>query len=73
MLVGSIHSLDSLRIKEFLTRNGHSRVRVGASGGLAESMSRYLIRRIKENPKIQLPTHTEITTLDGRDHLEGVQ
>jgi len=42
------------------------------SGGLAESMSRYLIRRIKENPKIELRTHTEIITLDGSDHLERV-
>src|ERR671918_756016 len=30
------------------------------SAGLAESMSRYLIRRIEENPKIVLRTHTEI-------------
>jgi thioredoxin reductase (NADPH) len=42
------------------------------SGGLAESMSRYLIRRIEENPTIVLRTHTEITALEGIDHLERV-
>jgi thioredoxin reductase (NADPH) len=43
------------------------------SSGLRESMSRYLIRRIEENPKIELRTHTEITALEGSDHLERVQ
>ena len=43
------------------------------SGGLRESMSRYLIRRIEENPKIEQRTHTEITALEGSDHLERVQ
>ena len=43
------------------------------SGGLAESMSRYLIRRIEENPAIVVRTHTEIVALEGGDHLERVQ
>jgi len=43
------------------------------SGGLRESMSRYLIRRIEENVKIELRIHTEITALEGNDHLERVQ
>jgi thioredoxin reductase (NADPH) len=42
------------------------------SGGLAESMSRYLIRRIEENPAIVLRTYTEIAALDGSNHLERV-
>ncbi|HEU5284125.1 MAG TPA: FAD-dependent oxidoreductase [Burkholderiales bacterium] len=40
------------------------------SGGLADSMSRYLIRRIEDNPNITLHTHTEITGLEGEDRLE---
>jgi thioredoxin reductase (NADPH) len=40
--------------------------------GLAESMSRYLIRRIEDSPKITLHTHTEITALHGDTHLEAV-
>ena len=43
------------------------------SAGLAESMSRYLIRRIEDNSKIELHTHTEIITLEGDIHLESVQ
>jgi thioredoxin reductase (NADPH) len=42
------------------------------SSGLSASMSRYLIRRIEENPTIQLKTKTEITALAGTDHLERV-
>jgi thioredoxin reductase (NADPH) len=42
------------------------------SSGLAESMSRYLIRRIEENPKIVLRTNTEIVALEGHGHLERV-
>jgi thioredoxin reductase (NADPH) len=42
------------------------------SKGLAESMSRYLIRRIEENPVIDLRKRTELTALEGDDHLERV-
>src|SRR3989475_1054022 len=42
------------------------------SGGLAESMSRYLIQRIEETPAIVLRPHTVITALEGGDHLERV-
>jgi thioredoxin reductase (NADPH) len=40
--------------------------------GLAESMSRYLIRRIEDNPTITLRTRTEIEAVAGRDHLDEV-
>jgi thioredoxin reductase (NADPH) len=42
------------------------------STGLAATMSRYLIRRIEENPKIVLRTRTEIAGLHGDGHLEEV-
>ena len=42
-------------------------------GGLAESMSRYLIQRIEGSPTIVLRTNTEIVALEGTDHLERVQ
>jgi thioredoxin reductase (NADPH) len=41
--------------------------------GLAETMSRYLIRRIEDNPAIALRTRTEIVGLDGDRRLEGVR
>ncbi|HVP80580.1 MAG TPA: FAD-dependent oxidoreductase [Thermodesulfobacteriota bacterium] len=43
------------------------------SAGLAESMSRYLIRRIEETPTIVLRPRTEIVSLEGGDHLESVR
>jgi thioredoxin reductase (NADPH) len=44
------------------------------SAGLAESMSRYLIRRIEETPTIVLHTHTECMALEGSGgHLESVR
>ena len=43
------------------------------SRGLADSMSRYLIRRIEETPSIILRTHTEIVALEGNDHLERLR
>jgi thioredoxin reductase (NADPH) len=43
------------------------------SKGLADSMSRYLIRRIEESPNIELRTHTEITALEGDGKLERVR
>jgi len=43
------------------------------SADLAESMSRYLIRRIEQSPTIVLRTRTEIVALDGAEHLERVR
>jgi thioredoxin reductase (NADPH) len=42
------------------------------SKGLADSMSRYLIRRIDETANITLHTNTEITSLEGDGQLERV-
>ena len=43
------------------------------ASGLAETMSRYLIRRIEEHPAIKLHTNTEVVGLEGDEHLERVQ
>ena len=51
-------------------RHVHMLVR---SSGLADTMSRYLIRRIEDNPAISLRTHTEIVGLEGDGHLERVR
>ena len=52
------------------TKRVHMLVR---SGSLAESMSRYLIRRIEETPNILLRPYTEIIALEGEDnHLQSV-
>jgi thioredoxin reductase (NADPH) len=52
------------------TKRVHMLVR---SAGLAESMSRYLIRRIEESHNIVLRTHTEIVGIEGGNHLESVR
>ena len=51
------------------SRHVHILVR---SNGLAESMSRYLVRRIEENPRITLHLRTEIVALEGDTQLERV-
>jgi len=43
------------------------------SGGLADTMSRYLIQRIAENPSIELHYNTEIITLEGDSQIERVR
>ena len=53
-----------------VVRRVHMLVR---STGLAATMSRYLIRRIEDNPKIVVRTRTEISGLEGGDHLERVR
>ena len=52
--------------------SGHAaRVRMMVrAGGLAESMSRYLIDRIEAAPNIELMTRTEIVALAGRAHAQ---
>jgi thioredoxin reductase (NADPH) len=42
------------------------------SGSLSDTMSRYLIQRIEENPAIDVHYNTEITALDGDTQLESV-
>jgi thioredoxin reductase (NADPH) len=56
----------------FLAQSARQVHMVVRSDGLAATMSRYLIRRIEENPRITLHTKTEIVGLEGDDHLERV-
>jgi thioredoxin reductase (NADPH) len=51
------------------TRHVHVLIR---GAGLADTMSRYLIRRIEETPNITLHPHTELVALDGDDRLRSV-
>lgn len=41
-------------------------------GDLSDTMSRYLIQRIEQSPKITLHSYTEIVELHGDGHLESV-
>jgi thioredoxin reductase (NADPH) len=51
------------------SRRVHMLVR---SNALSDTMSRYLIQRIEENPDIEMHFHTEIVGLDGDTHLKKV-
>jgi len=42
------------------------------SSQLSDTMSRYLIQRIEENPAIELHYQTELAGLEGNSHLESV-
>lgn len=56
----------------FLAQNTQGVRMLVRSHGLAETMSRYLIRRIEENPLIQTHFCSELVNLSGDDHLEEV-
>ncbi|MFL5526770.1 MAG: FAD-dependent oxidoreductase [Gemmatimonadaceae bacterium] len=57
----------------FLAQSARHVYMLVRSDGLGDSMSRYLIRRIEESPRITLRTSTEVVGLDGGDHLERVR
>jgi thioredoxin reductase (NADPH) len=57
----------------FLARTARRVFLCVRSAGLADSMSRYLIDRIKSSPAIEIRTHTELTALEGGDRLERIR
>jgi thioredoxin reductase (NADPH) len=56
----------------FLSQTARKVYMLVRSSQLADTMSRYLIRRIEENPGIDMHYNTEIVSLDGDAHLECV-
>ena len=56
----------------FLAQSAQRVYMLVRAAGLAETMSRYLIRRIEQSPSIELRTHMEIVALEGGDRLEAV-
>jgi thioredoxin reductase (NADPH) len=57
----------------FLSQTVKRVIMLVRSDGLAETMSRYLVRRIETNPWIEVRTRSEITALEGNGHLERVR
>ena len=57
----------------FLSQSAKRVIMLVRSEGLAESMSRYLVRRIETHPSIDVRTRSEITALEGSSHLERVR
>jgi thioredoxin reductase (NADPH) len=56
----------------FLSQNTAGVRMLVRSSNLASTMSRYLIQRIEENPKIRGHYSSELTKLEGNGHLERV-
>src|SRR5215510_13192575 len=56
----------------YLARSANRVYLLVRAAGLNESMSRYLVRRIESTPNIELLTETEITAVEGNEHLERV-
>jgi thioredoxin reductase (NADPH) len=70
-IVGGANSAGQAAV--FLAQHGNRVHMLVRSGGLADTMSRYLIRRIEETPLIELKTNTEIVSLEGEHHVERVR
>ena len=56
----------------FLSQTARKVYMLVRSKQLSDTMSRYLVQRIEENPNIELHYQTEITALEGDTHLESV-
>jgi thioredoxin reductase (NADPH) len=56
----------------FLSQTGGKVHMLVRSGELSDTMSRYLIQRLDENPNVELHYKTEITGLEGGAHLDRV-
>jgi thioredoxin reductase (NADPH) len=70
IVVGGANSAGQAAV--FLAQTARKVHMLVRSGGLSDTMSRYLIQRIEENPGIELHYKTEITALEGDAHLESV-
>ena len=71
MIVGGGNSAGQAAV--YLAGNGSRVIMLVRSGGLAESMSRYLVRRIEENhDMIEVRTGCQVAALEGDKHLERV-
>jgi thioredoxin reductase (NADPH) len=71
IVVGGANSAGQAAV--FLAQSASRVSMLVRSAGLAETMSRYLIRRIEETPTIDLRLNTEIVALQGDRHLEAVR
>src|SRR6266850_2135482 len=57
---------------EVAALTGQQSLMLVRSGGLADSMSRYLIRRIEQHDRIDLRVRTQIVAMEGDGHLGQV-
>jgi thioredoxin reductase (NADPH) len=70
VVVGGANSAGQAAV--FLAQSARKLHMLVRASDLSQTMSRYLIQRITENPKIELHFNTEIVSLQGERHLEVV-
>ncbi len=70
VVVGGANSAGQAAV--YLSQTARKVYMLVRSGSLSDTMSRYLIQRITENPKIEMHYHTEIVGLDGDHDLRQV-
>jgi thioredoxin reductase (NADPH) len=70
MVIGGGNSAGQAAV--FLAQNTAGVIMLVRGSGLANTMSRYLIQRIEENPNIHVNYDSELTGLEGDTHLEQV-
>ena len=70
-VVGGANSAGQAAV--FLAQTARRVYMIVRAQSLAQTMSRYLVRRIEESSKIELLTETEVTSLDGSDRLEAIE
>jgi len=70
MIVGAGNSAGQAAV--YLADRASRVIMMVRKGELAESMSRYLVRRIEANPAIEVRTQCQVASVEGDDHLERV-
>lgn len=70
MLVGGGNSAGQAAV--YLAERANRVIMMVRKGELADSMSRYLVRRIEDNPAIEVRTQCEVVAVEGDDHLERI-
>ncbi len=68
MIVGGGNSAGQAAV--YLADRAERVIMVVRKGELDDSMSRYLVRRIEDNPAIEVWTQCEVVAVEGNDHLE---
>jgi thioredoxin reductase (NADPH) len=69
-IVGGANSAGQAAV--YLSQSARKVFMLIRSDGLSDTMSRYLIRRIAENPKIEMHTRTEVVGLEGNGQLQRI-
>ncbi len=71
MIVGAGNSAGQAAV--YLAERTNKVIMMVRKGELAETMSRYLVRRIEESPSIEVRTRCVVVAVEGGDHLERVR